>query len=84
MRDRVSLQKMIMTGNLNLNHMDKHHQTLLLMALQDNDIELFGILVNFGADLNLRYQQGKTILMIAIEQASILLRKSLSDPLTSI
>src|SRR5690606_19547349 len=54
------------TNKADINAMDENKNTLMLLSLIDDNLELFDILLNHGANLNLQYQDGMTLLMIAL------------------
>lgn len=66
MKDFTSLYKMINTNKAEINTMDEDKNTLMLMSLVDDNLELFNLLLIHGADLDLQYQNGMTLLMIAL------------------
>ncbi len=65
-KDIRSLLKMIQSEKADINHMDLEHNTLMLLSLVDDNIELFSELLNHGANLDLQYKEGLTLLMIAL------------------
>ncbi|MDF2698697.1 MAG: serine/threonine-protein phosphatase 6 regulatory ankyrin repeat subunit B-like [Haloplasmataceae bacterium] len=64
--DLDTLYKVISSGRAELNTVDQDKNTLLLHALRDDNLELFTLLLNNGADLNIKYTEGMSILMIAL------------------
>jgi ankyrin repeat protein len=69
MNDFTSLNKMIHSNKAEINAMDINQNTLMLQSLKDDNFELFSLLLSHGADLNLQYQDGMTLLMIALNLA---------------
>ncbi len=67
MQDVKTLQKIISSRKAEINTMDVNQNTLMLLTLIDDNLELFDALLNYGADLNLQYKDNKTLLMIALQ-----------------
>jgi len=66
-QDINTLQKMIRSQKAEINTMDKDQNTLMILSLKDDNLELFDELLNYGADLNLKYVEGMTLLMLALQ-----------------
>ncbi|QVK17384.1 ankyrin repeat domain-containing protein [Mycoplasmatota bacterium] len=65
--DSNTLQKIIRSRKAEINTIDKNQNSLILLSLFDDNLELFDELLNYGANLNLKYKEGKTLLMIALQ-----------------
>lgn len=65
-KDFTSIQSMITSRRVDINTVDINKKTLLLMTLVDDNLELFDLLLNYDADLDIKYEEGMTILMVAL------------------
>lgn len=66
MGDYRTFQQIIASRKADINKIDKESKTPLLLALEDDNLDLFDFLLRYGADLNIKYKGGHTILMLAI------------------
>ncbi len=65
-KDMLTLQTLIQSGKAEINTVDNNQNSIILNSLLDDNIELFDILLKSGADLDIPYQDGLTLLMIAV------------------